>query len=370
MPNLLAQGGFGCVYYPALNKRLRDKKQFVTKIQRNDIAARNEILIGEKIQSYEKYKLFFLPVVASWNLKINASSMNSFKKCDVITDATNNYKAMDIPYIQSADFITEINLLLPRHRLLVLMETFKTLLLGVNILQSLKVVHFDLKIANILFERDTNLPRIVDFGISIYDCDSLFVRMKKEKVEDALRKLRKHFYIYTVEYRVWCLDIVVLSWIANKEHWDTTSAETILSDILNDDDRLAFMPPSVLEDWQTTSQAQLEKYSVMEMEDLINYLLNQWRTWDAYSIGIIYFEIQDGLKDNQESVFLRRWRSLLALCTSPDPEMRIDTLDAKKQFEDLFLTWDDPMVYIKFLDDFVEHSPLKHRLVSRLLPLT
>tara|TARA_Y100000389_G_scaffold204246_1_gene255837 strand:- start:30001 stop:31128 length:1128 start_codon:yes stop_codon:yes gene_type:complete len=368
MPNLLAQGGFGCVYYPALSGKLRNKKQFVTKVQRNDSAAQNEISIGKKILSYEKYKLFFLPVIASWNLTINSSNIKAFENCDVITRANNSYKAMDIPYIQSADFVTEINSLLPRQRLLVLMETFKMLLLAVNILQSLKVVHFDLKMGNVLFKRDTNLPRIADFGISIYDCDSLFLREKGNRLSDALKRLRKYFYIYTAEYRVWCLDIVVLSWIANKEQWDSASAEIIMADIVENKERLSFMPSSVLAAMLTTTQVQLNKYAAMELPDLANYLLSQWRTWDTYSIGMIYFEVQDDLKDNQESVFLKKWRSLLTVCTSPDPEMRVDTLDAKKQFEDLFLTWDNPMVYVEFLDDFVEHSTVKGGLSESKLP--
>ena len=67
MSELLSQGGYGCVYYPALtcSGKSESSKKHVSKLQRKDWAAQNEIEIGNKIITIPNYKLYFLPITSS-----------------------------------------------------------------------------------------------------------------------------------------------------------------------------------------------------------------------------------------------------------------------------------------------------------------
>ena len=355
MPNLLAQGGFGCVYYPSIAKGKQRKtkpKEFVTKIQINDESAENEIRIGKLIRSFEKYKLFFLPVVRSWNLTIDKRNLDKFKGCDVVTGDTTNYIAMDVPFVAATDLVQELRQNGPHRKVLILLESFKTLLLAVEVLHSLKVVHFDLKMGNILYLKTTHLPRILDFGISIVDPMALSFPDGAFDMTEKLRKLRKHFYAYTVEYSPWCLDIVVLSWIATNREWSGASAAFIAEDY----EAKSGLSPSRIQ----LIKSQLAKYGPLSLPSLVNYLLSQWRTWDAFSIGKIYQEVFSNLMADNTSVFLRTWQKIIGRAISPDPEKRIAAEDIVKQFDDLFLTWNDPLTYEKIVQEFSEHTIITH----------
>ena len=52
MSQLLSQGGFGCVYYPGIkcNGKTDPRTNVVTKLQKMDFNASNEIKIGEMIK--------------------------------------------------------------------------------------------------------------------------------------------------------------------------------------------------------------------------------------------------------------------------------------------------------------------------------
>jgi len=345
MVNLLAQGGFGCIYYPALSKKTGrwTQRDFVTKIQRNDESAENEVLIGEKIRNSPRYKLFFLPVLKSWPLSIKANKKKRFEGCDAITTKHTNYLAMNIAYLDGCDLIQSLKSVSNRRRVLLLMETFRYLLFGLEALAHINIVHLDLKFGNVLFASTSDEPRIADFGISIASPESLLIR--KGNQEDALRELRTHFYVYTVEYPVWCLDIIVLALIAEKQRWGPEIAGLLVSDIDASHKLTAAMPPKIAHEWREQATSQLRKYSKMKTVDLVNYLLLQWRTWDTYSLAIMFFDTQSNIRNSDKSIFIEKWRVILEKNVSPDPEKRLVPSDTRKQFDDMFLTWGSPQVY-------------------------
>ena len=51
MSKLLAQGGFGCIYYPGINcdgKSIKEEYKIVSKLQKKNYTSDNEIKIGEE----------------------------------------------------------------------------------------------------------------------------------------------------------------------------------------------------------------------------------------------------------------------------------------------------------------------------------
>ena len=61
---LIAEGGYGCVFSPGINCNgtIMKTKKYVSKIQRYDSSARNEIKIGKKLEELSGFEDHFVPV--------------------------------------------------------------------------------------------------------------------------------------------------------------------------------------------------------------------------------------------------------------------------------------------------------------------
>ena len=74
---LLSEGGFGCVFNPSMNcNGSIDDATFVSKIQRKDNSARNEIEIGKILSNISEYKNHFAPVISHCNIGIGQIRLN------------------------------------------------------------------------------------------------------------------------------------------------------------------------------------------------------------------------------------------------------------------------------------------------------
>ena len=73
MSKFLNEGGYGCIYYPGIkcdgNPQL--KKKVVSKLQKNNESADNEINIGNRVKAIANFQLYFLPVISSCPVNLN-----------------------------------------------------------------------------------------------------------------------------------------------------------------------------------------------------------------------------------------------------------------------------------------------------------
>ena len=67
-----------------------------------------------------------------------------------------------------------------------------------------KLIHYDIKGTNILFDTNKQVPLLIDFGLSI--------QVEKINVD----KLKDIFYVYAPEYYIWSLEIHYLCYLLNK----------------------------------------------------------------------------------------------------------------------------------------------------------
>ena len=61
---LFSEGAYGCIFYPSMYKK-RSKYKYVSKIQRNNFSAKNEIYIGNIVKDHPYFLNHFVPVVDS-----------------------------------------------------------------------------------------------------------------------------------------------------------------------------------------------------------------------------------------------------------------------------------------------------------------
>ena len=116
---------------------------------------------------------------------------------------TDNYVLMEIPFVNNIPFFELItNIDYEKNEIFLnIIESYEFLLDAINILNKKNIVHFDLKGNNILFNKTTDTPQIIDFGLSIpiKDIDS--------------KNIKKYFYIYSPDYYIWPLEVHVICFL-------------------------------------------------------------------------------------------------------------------------------------------------------------
>ena len=155
MPDLIDQGGFGCIFYPGYNcSNVRsNNKKYVSKLQLNDFNAKNEIYIGTLIKEISNYKLYFLPVIKSCSISLASLTPSMIDKCNIIDRDIDTYLLLQLPYIKNISFkeLFSDKDRTTRHLFLTFIETYKYISISIDILLQNNIVHFDIKDQNILY---------------------------------------------------------------------------------------------------------------------------------------------------------------------------------------------------------------------------
>ena len=151
MSELLSQGGYGCVYFPALTCKGKadSSRKSVSKVQRKDWASTNEIEIGKLVKKIKNSSSFFLPITSSCDINISSIDNKLVKDCRVIQKRPDSdYVLMKMNYLENIPFTDylksrgETN----AHLLLKLVESYKNLAGSLEKLADNDVVHHDLKL--------------------------------------------------------------------------------------------------------------------------------------------------------------------------------------------------------------------------------
>ena len=167
---MLASGGYGCVFSPAINcdgSALISNK-YVSKVQVYNKYAIREIKIGKKITEIIGYITHFVPIIKHCSVDLGEIKDKDHGRCEIFKKKTSNkFTTMKMPFINGTDFID----FMIKHKdndyiVNKLISSYNHLLSSINKLIQNNILHFDLKGTNILFDYDSKLPLIIDFGLS------------------------------------------------------------------------------------------------------------------------------------------------------------------------------------------------------------
>lgn len=327
MSKLLSQGGFGCVFYPGIkcNGKPNPSKKIVTKIQVNNFNAKNESNIGEIIETIPNYKVYFLPVVSSCSIDVRKIDKSVISKCEIISKPS-DYIAMDIDYISTVDFTKVLRKVSSKRLLILLYQTYSYLLDGLKLLHEKDIVHYDLKLDNLLFVKSTNQPRIIDFGISI------------DMNEVIPENWKKHFYVYAPEYYVWCIEINMINYLIHENRGQLTEREMkIVVDLTAHNNPILKVYPDKQEEYKRQSYEFYRQFVGMESSDIIKKLLTFNKTWDNYSLSVLIFSLLQKLfdKDEDKNSYIFGLERLCMRNINPNPEKRLTLDETSSKLEDI-----------------------------------
>ena len=262
---LIGQGAFGCIFYPKINcknNNSTEQKQ-VSKIlvkQKHKfkypnkwhfdnlylmftfiqlLQDSNEPTIGKKIvDNIPDYSNFFIPALNSCEVKLTQIEKSNLNKCNVLkkvydSGIQDNVELINIQmkYVDNAmtvhNFMTSDSISINK-KFHMLFYKFNHILQGIQKLINQKIVHYDMKMDNVIIDMDTNTPLIIDFGISIDLTIPFFTHPMlllesfrgNSKYKDLIFDvycsfLRTHFYIYGPDYSFWSPEIHIINYFVS-----------------------------------------------------------------------------------------------------------------------------------------------------------
>ena len=202
------------------------------------------------------------------------------------------------------------------HLLSILFDLYERITDSIQLLIKYDIIHYDLKHNNILIENTTQLPMLIDFGLSIYvkrllenpwneknetsitiDSDILF-KSDSSKLLQNNYYWKQHFYVHAPEYYLWPIEIHIITFLINDHN------------SLTEDDLAVIIYQYIMNNraLQNTSHAFKMKYMEMAQQTfkeytahksrgyIINTLFTKyWNTWDTYANNIMFLKLFYGL---------------------------------------------------------------------------
>lgn len=368
-PKIINQGSYGCVFRPGYmcdGKGITTNK-YITKIQKNTEISKHETVIGEKIQNIPNYQEYYAPVLKSCNVSLSTISEKDVEKCKIITNKTAvttsalKYESNKLRYVGKNSLLKHLlNVYNKRPSGIVrtMVESHRTLLTGFKKLSEAGIIHYDVKENNIICDDKTGGPIIIDFGLSI-DVKNI----SKNDYRDA-------FYIYSADYGPWCLEIIMISYAANKIGIAEVKTDNLLS-------MVGLSKDTEMKEWQEqiVMKSQIEEVVVEFFKknravndllsesqraeyrrkidtyystfigkkwiDMVSELQKSMLTWDNYGLTVVYLYAIDTLKLLEEeniksSVLLPKYKKYLEEIVMSLPNERPAYEDTKLRLKEIF----------------------------------
>jgi serine/threonine protein kinase len=322
---LISEGGYGCVYYPHLDCSLKEsttnKDEYISKVQRYNDAAKNEINIGNIVKTIKNYKNFFAPIIDSCVIKDLSPLQKNYETCDILSKKNpgKKYLLMKLPYAGSQTFFKYfIEAANAKEMILNTLTTYSYLIAANQKLFEKGIIHYDLKGENIMFNSQKKVPIVIDFGLSI----------ELDKVKN-MKDLSNAFYIYAPDYYLWCPEIQYLSYLANENPYPTQDEiHDIVDNIVTSNTPLSDVcSPSFIKQYSSSLRRYLVTFLNKKPMDVFHKMREIAHTWDNYSISIMYLRVlrylnNDGFENNDFVIFFMK---LLIQNVHPNPTRRLSS---------------------------------------------
>lgn len=323
-PKLMAQGSFGCVYYPGLKCKSKLNKKYISKLQKNDFNSINEVINGKIIKKIKNYNQYFGPIVDMCYINLSTIDNPLLEKCELIKYTnSNDFIILYTPYIENISFAKFLLNQTSEEIILSISSSLIHLLKGIQLLFNNNIVHMDLKDENILYNVKTKTPIIIDFGISL-QIDNLYTRM------------REFFYVFGPDYFIWCIEIHCISYLLHvSPSFTQKSIDKICKEYVENNS--ALFHEKIKKNIYDKCQIYLKKFIGLPKDKIIQMCIESINTWDLYSISILYIRLLTFVFKNL--LLNNKW--LLELYTilfdniNPDPKERHTIEKTIKLIEEL-----------------------------------
>ena len=390
--DLINQGSYGCIFRPGINckgKPIKNKK-YITKVQKSATTSRKEAKIGKIIKTIANYDDYFAPILKTCEISMARMTDDKVKRCDFIEDDGKTYETNKLRYVGKntlAKHILNVTEESPKRLFRVLLDTHKNILVGFNKLSSVGIVHFDVKENNIMIEDTTGNPIIIDFGLS-----SEIKTLNTNKYRDV-------FFVYGPDYSPWCIDICMLTYMANElenqvmppgmlgfvgfeeqktQTWldgmvtkekltivinDFITKNTAMVELVNAPQRTAY---------KTMLHKYFNKFIGKTWKELADTLEKNVSSWDCYAVSVMYSYIIRDLELNKVDVTVPSWtsyRKILEDTILASPDKRPSSNEMIVNIEKLFknVSSNESKKLMRILDNILISKEKKTNIRTKML---
>ena len=367
---VINQGGFGCIFYPSLSCKKerqqlsseKSRREYVSKLVEKNFSSKNEIEIGEIVKKIPFYSLYYVPVLHHCTANLSKVDSKEINNCNIIDKEEKyvKYILLKMKYVKNIKF-TEYLLRnkSKKYILNVIFDTYSYFLFSLEQLMNYEIVHFDFKWDNAVIDLKTELPVILDFGISIpirklleyngaLNGDDEYKREKGnlDKNEDENNKerdkydiFRNYFYTYSPKYSLWPLEVHVLCYVLHEHIRITTeSLKKLVDEYVDSNAAFTIFSQEFLEKYKKLCIETMEHLVDKPRKYVIHECLKFWSTWDNYALSISYFQIIQFISSSgfTSNAFLLSFSKVLLKNVHPDPSRRSNYTTTRYEYKSIF----------------------------------
>lgn len=355
MSKLINQGGFGCIFYPAIecDGKISKNKKYASKLIRKDKRASHEYNIGKLIKQIDLYEYYYAPVVNMCNIDLAKIDRREKDMCRIIKkgsssfESNNEFAIMKLSYIKNVDMVKYLTRegVDKKELITFILDSYKFLLNNLKILNDNGIVHFDFKVPNILIEEKTKTPIIIDFGLSIPVVD-----IKPETY-------KTYFYSYVPKYYIWPIDVHVINYLVNVK---STLTKDVLNEMVNiylsTNTALKLFSDSFNDEFKKLTVEVYSKYIGVSGDVVIKELIKNCKTWDNYALSVMFLNLinfisSDGFTNNK---LIIEFSKILLSNIHPDGKKRLTFDETRNRYNKIFSVNETVIGYKKLLDNFNE----------------
>ncbi len=337
---LINQGAYGCLYHPGIecNGKTLSNTHYATKMVVQDEVAENEVEVGNIVKKILNYGVNFVPVVETCPVqlaKVRRHNPLALRKCEIAETERRKKKfiLMKMPYIDSLYFYDYVGNMRENKKKIIscIFDTYSYLIESIGRLVEHDVVHYDLKMENILINLKTDTPIIIDFGLS--------VPINRLQTDGSF--WQTFFYKYAPEYYVWPLEAHIINYLRNESGSGALTRddlETICETFVNANLALRIFSKGFRLRYLKACIQQWEPLVGVSLPSACKTLIQGWTTWDNYSLSIAYLQILEFISSNgfTNNHLVIQYVELLLANVHPDPARRKTVGETKRVFTDLF----------------------------------
>ena len=363
---VINQGGFGCIFYPSLPCKKEQEqinaeqaKEYVSKLVERNFSSKNEIDVGEIVKKIPFYSLYYVPVLENCPANLSKVGSKEIKKCNIIDkeEAHVKYILLKMKYLKNVKF-TEYLLTnkSKKHILNIIFDTYSYFLFSLEQLMNYEVVHFDFKWDNAVIDLKTELPVILDFGISIpirkllerdralsgsdeNTSDENKNKNGNDNKEDKYEFFRNYFYTYFPRYSLWPPEVHAMCYVLHEHSRITTeSLQQLVDEYVDSNAAFTIFSPEFLENYKKLCFQTMEHLIDKPRKHVIHECLKFWSTWDNYALSISYFQIIQFISSSgfTSNTFLLSFSKILLGNVHPDPSRRSNYTTTRYEYKSIF----------------------------------
>lgn len=318
--NLFDEGMYGCIFTPPLkcedttkNPSDESSDKILSKLILTS-AANHEWTIMKKIQKIPLWKNYFIVSESSPCIPASIQKDNDLNKCEILQEYNfklSNFRIINLPYGGTP---------LTTYRINLSSFDFMTFLIHFieagALLNLFGIVHRDIHQGNILIDQE-QVPRIIDYNLSILINDNITLSMLKHKYDYNLGQEPPDSTIVNAVHLGYNYQKVINSIVQKKSIMKKIRNILGISETMQSDD---------LETFYLKSKS-------LKAGDEVGWFNNYWTKIDSWAIGVnivdlisklsLWPEFSSSFKKNSHKIL-----PILRKMCEVDPRKRIDCVQA------------------------------------------